>query len=109
MDESVNAEEALIQAFAITKQLRDEGWLVAVKLMPNGFSFLSDDENWKDQPKLYTCVYCSLSWMPTNTLENIRKRIWYHPHGWSDTTPIEQAYLEAITKAAAMAHETRED
>lgn len=70
-------------AWAVAEKLRQLGWLVVVKAIPDGFPFLLDNDDPRARlEKVYTC---SLTWMPTDTPEGERRRIFTHPWAFGET------------------------
>jgi hypothetical protein len=81
--------------WAVVEQLRELGWLVNIKAMPDGRPFYLDDNYEGKLLKPYTC---NLSWMDRDTLEGTRKYIHTHPWGFGDTPgqAVCRAALESI-------------
>lgn len=84
-------------AWLVVEKLRQDGWLVTVKLMPDGFPFrgsVDSDEQWKVK------VAVELTWMPQKTAEDCRRSITLHPFALGDEVPetICKAALEAVRR-----------
>jgi Phage ABA sandwich domain len=80
-------------AWLVVEALRQQGWLVEVKEMPDGFPFLGPDDM-DPQPRIFRRACCFLHWVSTQGVDNTRRYIHLHPSGLGHTTP------EAICRAA---------
>lgn len=82
----------IASAWALAEHLREQGWLVTLKAIPDGEPFwLADDDPRARVFRPYSCV---LTWMRRETVEGTRRYIHAHPHGFGDTPG------EAICRAA---------
>lgn len=86
-------------AWAVIEHLREQGWLVVVKAMPDNYPFYLDDDYEHKLLKRYTC---HLSWMKDETPEGMRKRVLRHPWAFGETVG------QSVGRAALEAAEDRE-
>lgn len=86
-------------AWTVVRHLRDRGWLVVVKEMPERHAFVMGDDPAAD-PKVDARCLVELSWMPTETDEDLRRRLHLNPLGIAETAP------HAVCLAALQAAET---
>lgn len=70
-------------AWQVAERLRADGWLVAVKAIPDGHPFWLDQDD--PRGRLEKTYICSLTWMPTDTPEDTRRRIYAHPWAFGET------------------------
>jgi len=82
--------------WAVVKELRQIGWLVVIKAIPDGFPFLLDNDD--PRARLEKTYTCALTWMPTDTIEGTRRRIFTHPWAFGETIgrAVCRVALEAI-------------
>lgn len=73
--------------------LRKRGWLVQLKLMPDGFPWRNDN----DEIQVHKKVYCELLWMGRDTSEDVRRRMKSRCFGFGDTE--EEATARACLQA----------
>lgn len=83
-------------AWLVVEHLREAGWLVVTKSMPDGFPFLLGDD-WVTDPKMFTRATCNLSWMRKDSPTDARKSIFLRPWTRGDSVP------EAVCRAALLA------
>lgn len=81
-------------ALNLIEWLRQQGYLVTVKWMPDGYNFMAGN----DGPELPSWRrVCELMYMPMDTHESTRRRIHLNPVGKGDTM------AEAVCRAALKA------
>lgn len=82
------------KAWEVVEKLRDAGWLVVVKAMPEGFPFRGehDSERWQARYAV------ELTWMPLQTAADMRRAIYLQPCALADSLPeaVCRAALEAV-------------
>ncbi|MBC8488493.1 MAG: hypothetical protein H8D45_20895 [Bacteroidetes bacterium] len=78
-------------AWHIVEKLQADGWLVTIKVMPEGFPFIVFDDN-----KVMSRAVCELLWMDTSTTDNLQRRLYRNPVAFADTAPL------AICRAALL-------
>lgn len=86
----------IAQTWAVVEELRRIGWLVVIKAIPDGFPFMLDNDD--PRARLEKTYICSLTWMPTDTQEGVRRRIQAHPWAFGETIgrAVCRVALEAI-------------
>ena len=78
-------------AWRVVEHLREQGWLVVVKEMPDAYPFLGDG---RSEERLFTRAVCELTWMDRLKPENRDVCRRTHCTGIGDSAPI------AICRAA---------
>lgn len=81
-------------ALEVVEWLRQQGFLVTLKWMPDGFNFMAGNDG-PELPKWRRV--CELQYMPMKTAEDVRRQISLHPVGSGQTMP------EAVCRAALKA------
>jgi len=89
----------LAAAWELVERLRQQGWLVVVKAIPDGFPFLGPDDM-DPVPKVYRRFCCSLQWISIDGVKNTRRSINLHPFATGDSLP--EAICRCALEAAAL-------